>query len=88
MNSNGPIVHFAAHADAEEQVQLGPSLCQSGRAWRTENEQYVSGDWTRVDCKNCQRLLKAHNAREKAEEFEDDRKGAAHLHQDENGVPW
>lgn len=62
--ANGPIVHFASRADAEERVHMGPALCKAGMAHRTEHEQYVAGNWAFVTCRSCHRLLAAHNARE------------------------
>jgi len=69
--TNNPVIHFASRQDAHEHVHMGPAICGAGKAVRgREDDQYVAGDWANVTCRNCQRWLKGHNAREAAEERE------------------
>lgn len=65
---DGPIIHFAKHSDASENVEMGEALCGAGYQTRTEHDQYVAGDWSHVDCRNCRRILRAHKAKEAREE--------------------
>jgi hypothetical protein len=51
----GPTVHFASAPNTRALVSNGPALCKAGIATRTENEQFISGDWTAVTCRNCLR---------------------------------
>jgi hypothetical protein len=59
-----PIIHFAKRQDAGETVHAGPAQCGAGYAGRTENDQYVTGIFDDVTCKNCIRIVRAEVARE------------------------
>jgi hypothetical protein len=37
-------------------LEMGPAVCQAGMASRTEQEQYVIADWSKVTCGNCHRI--------------------------------
>jgi hypothetical protein len=62
---DGPTFHYAAHPGAPDQIHMGAALCGAGRAARTEGEQYVTGEWTYVTCRNCERRQRAAAARDR-----------------------
>lgn len=62
--ADGPVLHFAALESAAEHAHNGPALCGAGFAQRTEREQYVTGIFDDVTCRNCLRKARAKLARE------------------------
>ena len=57
--ADGPVWHFHSGASPVEsgaRLEMGPAVCQAGMASRTEQEQYVIADWSKVTCGNCHRI--------------------------------
>ena len=64
-----PVIHFSDRPDVlESPAVMGYALCKAGKGTGTEGWQFVLGDWAHVTCKNCQRIVRAMNKREDAEE--------------------